>query len=402
MLNAYIGRQAIYTREKEVYAYELLYRSGASGAADFVDGSQATSQVVLNSFLEIGLKKLVGTCRAFINCTRDFLTQGHALALPAERLVLEVLEDIEPDAEILATLRSLKDAGYTIALDDFVLRESRNPLLELADLIKVELPALTRDEIAQHVDALRPRGVTLLAEKVETQEEFEFCSELGFDLFQGYFLSRPNIVQERRAPASRLAMLRVLARLQDPGLKTGELEALISQDLTLSYKILRYINSAAFALPRKMNSIQEAVIYLGQDIIRHWATMILMAGIDDKPLDLINRSLIRSKMCEQLAASLGATEIRKYSTAGLLSMLDALMDQPMAELLSQLPLSDDINRALTRREGRLGAVLHCTMAYERGDWDATRGLELSAGELQRCYLEAIDWANGVTRELMAA
>jgi EAL and modified HD-GYP domain-containing signal transduction protein len=166
MLNAYIGRQAIYTREKEVYAYELLYRSGASGAADFVDGSQATSQVVLNSFLEIGLETLVGTCPAFINCTRDFLTQGHALALPAERLVLEVLEDIEPDAEILATLRSLKDAGYTIALDDFVLRESHNPLLELADLIKVELPALTRDEIAQHVYALRPYGVTLLAEKV--------------------------------------------------------------------------------------------------------------------------------------------------------------------------------------------------------------------------------------------
>ena len=402
MLNAYIGRQAIYTREKEVHAYELLYRSGASDAADFVDGSQATSQVVLNSFLEIGLEKLVGTCPAFINCTRDFLTQGHALALPPERLVLEVLEDIEPDAEILATLRSLKDAGYTIALDDFVLRESHNPLLELADLIKVELPALTRDEIAQHVDVLRPCGVTLLAEKVETQEEFEFCSELGFELFQGYFLSRPNIVQERRAPASRLAMLRVLARLQDPDLKTGELEALISQDLTLSYKILRYINSAAFALPRKMNSIQEAVIYLGQDLIRHWATMILMAGIDDKPLDLINRSLIRSRMCERIAASLGATEISQYSTAGLLSMLDALMDQPMAELVSQLPLSDDINRALTSQEGRLGAVLHCTRAYERGDWDATRGLDLSPGELQYCYLEAIEWANGVTRELMAA
>jgi EAL and modified HD-GYP domain-containing signal transduction protein len=199
MLNAYIGRQAIYTREKEVHAYELLYRSGVSGAADFVDGSQATSQVVLNSFLEIGLGRLVGTRPAFINCTRDFLTQGHALSLPPECLVLEVLEDIEPDAEMLATLRSLKDAGYTIALDDFVLRESRNPVLELADLIKVELPALTREQISHHIDALQPRGVILLAEKVETREEFEFCKALGFELFQGYFLSKPHIVQERRA-----------------------------------------------------------------------------------------------------------------------------------------------------------------------------------------------------------
>jgi EAL and modified HD-GYP domain-containing signal transduction protein len=151
-----------------------------------------------------------------------------------------------------------------------------------------------------------------------------------------------------------------------------------------------------------VESINSAVIYLGQDIIKHWATMILMAGIDDKPLDLINRSLIRSKMCENIAGSLGATEISQYSTAGLLSMLDALMDQPMAALLSQLPLSDDMNRALTSREGRLGAVLCCATAYERGDWDETRSLDLSAGELQYYYLEAIDWANGITRELMAA
>ena len=402
MLNAYIGRQAIYTPKKEVYAYELLYRSGAAGSADFMDGSQATSQVVLNSVLEIGLERLVGNRPAFINCTREFLTHGHALRLPRERLVLEVLEDTEPDAEILAVLRSLKDAGYTIALDDFVLKDSREPLLQVADLVKVELPALAREEMAQQVDALRAYGVTLLAEKVETQEDFEFCKALGFELFQGYFLSRPAIVQERRAPASRLATLRILARLQDPELTTSELEDLISQDLTLSYKVLRYINSAAHALRNKLDSIQAAVIYLGQDLIRHWATLLFMAGIDDKPLDLISRSLIRSRMCEQLAASLGAAQIRRYSTVGLLSLLDALMDQPMAELLSQLPLSNEMNRALLRREGHLGAVLHCAIAYERGNWEETGGLNLSAADLQHCYLEAVGWANDISRELLAA
>ncbi|MBI5041049.1 MAG: HDOD domain-containing protein [Gammaproteobacteria bacterium] len=311
MQDIYIGRQPIFDRDLNVFAYELLFRSGTQNHAGEFDGDQATSQVIVNAFIEIGLDQIVGTHRAFINLTRSFVTSSTPLPFPKDRVVLEVLEDIRPDAEVIASVRSLAEQGYTVALDDFVFNDDLKPLVELAQIVKIDLMALSREQLDEHVRLLRGYNVKLLAEKIETQEEFEHCKELGFEYFQGYFLSKPNIVQSQQLPPNRLAVLQLLSKLQDPESDAGEVEKLVSQDVALSYKLLRYINSAFFALPKKIDSIRQAVVYLGTSAIKTWITLLVVAGLGNKPTELVIQAMQRAKMCELLAQ----TAKRKVPTA---------------------------------------------------------------------------------------
>jgi EAL and modified HD-GYP domain-containing signal transduction protein len=216
MPEVFVGRQPIYTRKLDVCAYELLFRSNETNRAQVVNGNQATSQVILNTFMEIGLDTIVGQKRAFINLTRDFLLQEYSAVFPAKRVVLEVLEDVPVDAALIAAVRRLSAQGYTIALDDFVYHERLRPLVEVADIIKVDVLALDRKTLSEHSTLLRQYNVQLLAEKVETQDAFKFCKALGFDYFQGYFFCKPEIIKGHRVPANRLATLQLLARLRDP------------------------------------------------------------------------------------------------------------------------------------------------------------------------------------------
>jgi c-di-GMP-related signal transduction protein len=258
MSDIYIGRQPIYDRKLGVYAYELLFRAASDNSAKFTDGDQATSDVIVNTFLEIGLDNIVGDRLAFINLTRAFFVGEHTISLPRDRVVLELLEDIEADEEVVSSVKRLSEQGYSIALDDFIYHESLQPLVQLADIVKIDIMAMDRDEIREHVKALRQHPLRLVAEKVETQEEHDYCMELGFDYFQGYFLAQPKVIQGRRLPNNRLAILKLLSRLQDPEITTKQLEELIAQDVAFSYRILRYVNSAAYAPPRKIESIHQA------------------------------------------------------------------------------------------------------------------------------------------------
>jgi len=401
MLDAFIGRQPIYDRNLNVFAYELLYRNGIGNLADIVDGNQATSQVILNSFLEIGLDRIVGQHRAFINLPYDFVTGKNPLPYAPSQVILEILEDVKADPEVIAGVKHLSKNGYLIALDDFITNDERLPLVEFIDVIKVDLPSSTSEQLVEHIKMLKPYNVKLLAEKVETQEEFEFCKSIGFDYFQGYFFCRPNIIKANRAPANRLAFMRVLGKLQDSNADVKGLEELITHDVTLSYKVLRSINSAFYALPRVIESIHQAVVYLGNKAIKQLATLIILSGIDDKPHEVVITALIRSKMCELVAQKLGFDNTESYSTAGLLSILDALMDKSMEELLTQLPLSDEINNALLYNEGQIGSVLKCVIAYERGHWDEAKDINLQPTELPDSYLEAIAWSNSISQEFNA-
>ncbi len=391
MPEVFIGRQPIFDRNLQVYAYELLFRSGDRTQAGVVDGDQATSQVIINAFMEIGLNQIVGSHRAFLNFTRDFLMSDAPLPLPKDRVVLEVLEDVRIDTALVDAVRSLRKQGFTIALDDFVFAEEWRPLVEIAEIIKIDVMALDRDEIRAHVDLLRGFDVTLLAEKIESVEDLDYLQSLGFDFFQGYFLSKPTIVKGRRIPANHLATLQLLARLNDPEVNVGALDKLISRDINLSYKLLRYINSAFFALPRKVESIRQAVVYLGLREIKTWASLLAMSGIQDKPYELFNLSLIRAKMCELLAQATEQPNTETFFTVGLFSILDALMDLPMDAILDALPLSEPVSNALTRQEGRLGEALRCAIAYERWDWDKICYSSLDADTLQAIYFESLAW-----------
>lgn len=402
MQDIFIGRQSIYDRNLNVYAYELLFRGGVDNYANVVDGDRATSKVINNAFIEIGLEQIVGKHLAFINLTRSFLTNDWQLPFPKERIVLEVLEDIEPDAEVISAVRELRQSGHMLALDDFIYNEKLRPLIEHADIIKIDLMGIPADQLIDHINHLRDYPVKLLAEKVETLEQFEHCRDLGFDYFQGYFLSRPQVISGKEAPSSGLATVQLLAKLQDPEVTPRELESLITQDLGLSYKLLRYINSAFFALPKKIDSIRQAVVYLGNRTIKTWATLMVFCGVEDKPNDLMNTAMLRAKMCQLLAEKAREPEPETFFTAGLFSALEALLSMPLDQILNALPLSDDLKRALLGHEGVIGEALHCVLAYELTQWDKARFKGLAPGDITEAYVEATKWADDTTQLLLGS
>ena len=395
MDNIYIARQPIYDAQLKVVAYELLFRSGqTTNAADFLDGDEATRNVIVNSITEIGMDQLVGPHRAFINLTHNHVLQMAEQPMPElkDRLVLEVLEDIKADKEIIEAVTKLANDGFTIALDDFIYSESLQPLVELSDIIKIDLMALTVEELEVHVKQLSNGKRKLLAEKVETKEEFERCKELGFDYYQGYFFSKPQIIKGKSLPANKVAILSLLAKLQDNESSNEELAEIISQDLTMSVRVLRYINSAQFGFSREVNSIQQAIMMLGRTTIRNLATLLSMSQIKDKPHELLIISMIRSKMAENIAKQVKMDKEICF-TIGLFSIIDTLMDQDMEVLIEGLPLTENIRAALIRHEGELGKILNCVLAYESGDWENANYENLSANDIRECYLEALNWSN---------
>jgi len=401
MSDLYIARQPIYDRQLSVYGYELLYRAGAANSANVVDGDVATSQVLVNALMEIGLSELVGRSLAFINLTERYILEGLPEVLAQAGVVLEILEDVQPHAAILESLANLKQQGYVIALDDFVLHDDKLPLLALADLVKIDLTTCTGERLEAQVERLKSSNAKLLAEKVETREEFERCKALGFDYFQGYFFSKPHLIKGKRTPTNRIAVLRLLALLQNADLDFSDLETIIGQDVSLSYRILRYINSAQYYFAKKISSTKHAVTLLGIRTLRRWVTILTLSNLDDvKPLELMITTLVRAKMCETLAPKLRIAPDSAF-TVGLFSTLDAFTDQPMEEVLAQLPLADDINTALTTRQGPLGDLLQRVIAYEKGRWDdvATSGLDPA---VQRdAYLQSIRFAQDISESLIA-
>ncbi len=399
MSQFFIARQPIYNRKLTVRGYELLFRASDSDHAEFTDGEQATSQLLINALMEIGLPRLVGNHPAFINLTERFISEGLPNAMAPGQVVLEVLEDVLPGPELLAALQGLKQAGYTIALDDFEYDDSKRPLVALADLIKLDVLSLGPHKLKRHVATLKAFNIPLLAEKVETQEEFHACKALGFDYFQGYFFCKPDLIKGEHTPSCRILILRLLARIQDPEIEFRELADLIAQDMSFSYRILRYINSAQFSYSRKVESIQSAATLIGQQRIKIWLTILIMAQIDDKPYELLLTSLIRARMCETLGENAGYSGSSAFTT-GLFSALDALTDQPLENVLSSLPLSDEINQALLVREGTLGQLLALVLAYESGDWETVETLSVDTAAPRKAYLEAVEWAGQLSKLLL--
>lgn len=399
MLDVFVGRQPIYNRKLEVFAYELLFRADVNNYAVFDDADQATSQVILNTFMEIGLENIVGDKLAFINFTRTFILGSYLFPFPQARIGLEILEDIRVDASIIESVRKLSAQGYLIVLDDFVYHDDLRPLLEMADIIKLDILALGHAGVLEHLDILKNYEVDMLAEKVETQDDFEFCKKLGFNYFQGYFFCQPNVIKGQRIPVNRLATLQILAKLQDPDTGMQELEALVSQDVSMSYKLLRCVNSSVYGLPIRVESISHALMVLGHQGLKAWASLIALSSIDDKPHELLQTALIRAKMCELLAVAMQRSNKEPFFTVGLFSVLDALMDVPMWELLNSLSVSADINQALLHQQGELGAILRCVLAYERGDWDNVNCPGLTHEQITHAYLEAVSWADQAGKEL---
>lgn len=399
-IDIYVGRQPIYNRQLELIAYELLFRAADHHeTAVFSDHEVATSEVLANAFLEIGLQRIVGSAQVFFNVTREFLLGDYPLPPTEGRIALEILEDQVVDDLLLEAVRDLARRNYTIVLDDFVYHESLRPLVEIADIVKIDILALGLDAVREHVDILRRYNVKLLAEKVETTEEFKFCEDLGFDYYQGFFFCKPNVVRGKRTPVSQLAITQLLAKLQNPAVEFEELEEIISRDASLSYKVLRLINSAYYNLPRKVETIHQALVMLGLRTIRNWVSVIIMSRVENKPRELLVTALVRARMCELMAEALRRTDAETFFMVGLFSILDALLDQPMEAVIKMLPLADDVNLALLRHEGDSGRMLACVLAYERGDWEGASCPGLAHRTVMDAYLDAVEWSNEVSGQL---
>lgn len=399
MQNAFVGRQPIFDQNKVVYAYELLFRNGIQTNAGVIDGNQASTQVMLNALTEFGLDNIVGNNLAFINLTQELLIDDLIQVLPQERVVLEVLENVAVNEQLIDAVRKLSSQGYIIALDDFVYSEQWRPLVEIADIIKLDVMAMENSEIEELVQFLRPFNKLLLAEKIETIEQFTYLKSLNFDYYQGYFLSKPSIVEGKRTPTNKISILQLLAKLASTDPVHAEIETLITQDVSLSYKILRFINSAHFALPRKIESIKEAILYLGLSNIRRIASMIAMTGFNDQPHEILLTALLRARMCELLAEAAGYDNTDTCFTLGLFSTLDIMLVMPMKKVVRELPLGEDLEHALVGGCGDLSSALRCVLAYERQQWTDIKFAELSGNEISRIYLKAVQWSNEAGRSM---
>lgn len=400
MTEIYFARQPIYNRDFQVEGYELFYRQAGAESAQFLDAEIATSQVVLNTVTEVGLDRIVGPHKAFINIARDFVVGGYLEMFALPQLVFEVVADIVVDEPLLRSLRQLRQQGYRFVLDDYTDNEAYRALLEIADYVKIDMLVTPEEEVRRVVPLLRQRGVALIAERIETQSILELCQTLKFDFFQGYHFSQPKMLKFRGVPANQLAILQLVSKLHEPEIDLKAIESLIRQDVSLSYKLLRYINSAYFNLSRRIDSIQRAIILLGTKNIRSWATLISLANIDHHRSDLITVALERAKMCELLAEAVGLKHKESGYTVGLLSVLDAMTQAPMELILAALPLDEEINEALLQHKGMLGRILACALAYERCDWESVDTLDLEPSQINDAYMTALAEAYRASCELL--
>lgn len=396
MAEVYVARQPIFNSALEVTGYELLFRGGSVAEALVADPEAATAIVVLNSFTEIGLERIVGPHTAWINVSREFVLSGLARTVPPGLVGLEILEDQLIDERFIAAVEGLKAQGYRLALDDFEYSPGADPLLALVDVVKLDLLALGREELARHVEVLKPYGVTLLAEKLETRDDYAFCAAVGCDLFQGFFFRQPELVRNRGVAANRLSLLQAVAKLQDPTVDLAALEQLISRDLALSFRLLRYINSVFFGLRSEVRSIGQALALLGVEKLRHWATLSLLATIDEKPTELTVTALVRARFCERAGQQLPGASPGQLFTLGLFSVIDALLDAPIADVIASIPFPQEMREALIGHGGPQGELLRCVIALEAADFDQAESIVATAGEL---YLESLVWANDAAAAL---
>lgn len=400
-LDSFVARQPVFDSRLKVIGYELLFRSGTDNFCRPCEIEQATARVVNNALNIHGIDTLAGEKKVFINLTRRDLLEGGFDLLPPERTVLELLETVEPDAEVMAACRQARADGYQVALDDFSLDEKYLPILEEFDIVKFDFEATTPEARRAFVEAHQNLRCTFLAEKIEHHDGYFEALNLGFGLYQGFFFSKPETMQQREIPSCKLNYLRFLEQINRPELDHAAVESIIRQDVSLSFKLLKYLNSAAFGLRSKIESIGHAIRLLGDQKLKRWASLIAVTGLaDEKPTELMTITLVRAKLCELIGAQIaGGSEGIDFFTLGLFSAIDAMLDQPMEKVLADLNLHDLMTQTLAGETTAVSPIYNFVLAIERADFSTmlavVQELGISEEALQESYYEAVEWADQV-------
>ncbi len=395
----YVARQPIMDLRGRVHGYELLFRAGPE-AVFRGDGDLATRTMLDNTVI-FGLERLTGGLPAFVNCTREALTENLVHVLPAGMTVLEILENLDPTPTLIAACRKLKASGFRLALDDFTFKPRWGPLVEMADYIKVDFAISGAAERESILKRLRAVTVALVAEKVETQEEFRKARAEGFTLFQGYYFCRPVLMENRKVPANRLSQIEILQLLRFDSIELGKLTQLIKRDASLTYRLLRVVNSPMCAIRQEVSSIRSALIAVGEEAFRRILTLAITSELcSGQPAEVLRMAFVRGRFCELAAAICGLDATEQY-LLGMLSLLPVMLRLPMEELTPALPLRNEIRRALEGAANPQRGLLQWLECHEHGDWTGCDAVAeangLNEAQVVGCYAEAVKWAEEALR-----
>ena len=408
----FIGRQPILDRSGNIYAYELLYRNSEENFFPDINPEQATISVLINTFLSIGIDQVPSGVRSFINFSGELLAQDLFMNLDPNQVVIEILEDVEITPALLRRLQMFKEAGFTLALDDFILQDQYmlySQLFELVDIIKVDFMQTSVAEKRRITTFLRRYpSIILLAEKVETEEDYQLALKNGYDLFQGYFFAKPEIIKSAEIPSNTLVHLQIIDYFQKDTQSINQLSDLIMRDVSISYKLLRFINSLAFDIPRQISSIKQAIMLIGLKDTKKWLQVLMLHDLGNNLQDgrikaLIELSLRRARACELLAKYKKKSNKDEFFLTGMFSLIDAVMRMKWEDILPLLSLSDVIIDTLNGEQTEMASYLQLVKAVECFDWETVEQLsvELSISKkvLSDIFLQALRWSQGIEEEM---
>lgn len=400
-MEAFLARQPILDKHNKVLAYELLFRNSLSNSYNNKDGDKATIDVINNCFINIGIEKIVGNKKAFINFTEGIMKTDIFNIMSPNKVVVELLETVEPTKEIINSCYKVKKKGFVIALDDFVFDSKYKELLQIADIIKVDFKITKGFERKRIINLVKSKKVKFLAEKVETVEEFREAVNYGYSYFQGYYFSKPLVIREKKIQENKMIYLKILGALNNKNLNLDNIANLIKRDVSLSYKLLKLINSAGFSIKNKVTSLNQAVALLGKEELRRWLYYITLGTVaDNKPEVIVTDSLIRARFCELIAIKM---ERRSYAfnayLTGMLSMIDTILGKSKEEVIYELFVPTDVRNALLSLEKNLYyKILNLVISYEQGEWNEvrtlSRELKLNDKYISEAYLGALEWIKG--------
>jgi len=397
----YVARQPILDRKLEVSGYELLYRSGIQSSFPNERSDLATSKVINGAFLIIGIERLIGKTRAFINFDQQVLLGALPLALAPDKVVIELLESVVADDAVLARCRELKRLGFKIALDDYLPSPMTEPLLALADYVKIDFRQTSPAERLSLSRDFRRRGIATVAEKIETEEEYQSALAMGYSFFQGYFFAKPSTVHSGSVRPIKKNYLQLLQETTREELDLDRVELLLKHEPALTFQLLRYMNSAMFSWQAEIRSVRHALVLLGAEELRKWAAIVVLCGMAlDRPPALLGCAVVRARLCELLGSQVGlARRSSELFLMGMFSLFDAILNRPLKDVLSELHLPPDIHNILLGGSDprNIYHIYSLVRALERADWqnvaDDAAQLRIPEAVVPELYCAAVDWAN---------
>ena len=398
-MDIFVGRQPILTTSKKTFSYELLFRDSLQNSFPGIDEDIGTSRLLSNTFFSMGINEITGNKPGFVNFTQELLVNKTPLLFPKDNIVIEVLENVEPDKEVLRAIQDFKKKGYKIALDDFIFHDKYKPLIGLSNIIKFDLMATPLPSITKLVNALKRTKITLLAEKVETHDEFLLAKEMGFSLFQGYFFSKPEVISRTDLSANKMTQLNLISEIGKRDVDFDKLADIIKQDISISYKLMKFINSSYYKRRTEISTVGDALSFLGEDTIKQFVRVLAAAGLSDsKPDELMRFSVIRARMCELIADYIETPfSSEEMFTMGLFSTIDAMLDREMNYILKEISFSDKIKDSLLGQHESFEKTLNICKCFERGSWENDIFLSELSGELKEklpdIYLDALKMAD---------